>query len=45
MSVIKIEDIGYVRFRAPDLDEMTGFLADGIVSITKITLPPLYFTR
>ena len=28
MSVIKIEDIGFVRFRAPDLDRMRGFLED-----------------
>ena len=28
MSLIKIEDIGYVRLRAPDLDEMSRFLAD-----------------
>jgi len=26
MSIIKIEDIAFVRFRAPDLDRMRGFL-------------------
>ena len=28
MSVIKIEDIAHVRFQAPDLDRMAGFLQD-----------------
>jgi len=28
MSTIKIEDVAYVRFRAPDLAEMRGFLED-----------------
>lgn len=28
MSVIKVEDIAYVRFRAPDLDAMESFLLD-----------------
>ncbi len=28
MSIIKIEDVAFVRFRAPDLDAMASFLAD-----------------
>ncbi|NWG45212.1 MAG: VOC family protein [Alphaproteobacteria bacterium] len=28
MAIIKIHDIGYVRFRAPDLDQMEAFLTD-----------------
>lgn len=28
MSIIKIEDIAFVRFRAPDLDAMKGFLGE-----------------
>lgn len=28
MSIIKVEDVAFVRFRAPDLDAMAGFLAD-----------------
>jgi catechol 2,3-dioxygenase-like lactoylglutathione lyase family enzyme len=28
MSIIQIEDIAYVRFSAPDVDEMRGFLID-----------------
>ena len=33
MSLIKVEDIAFVRFRAPDLAEMAGFLADfGLVA-------------
>ena len=28
MSVIKVEDLAYVRFGAPDLDRMEAFLAD-----------------
>ena len=28
MSVIKVEDVVYVRYRAPNLDEMRGFLTD-----------------
>jgi catechol 2,3-dioxygenase-like lactoylglutathione lyase family enzyme len=28
MSILKIEDVAYVRFRAPDLDEMRAFLED-----------------
>jgi catechol 2,3-dioxygenase-like lactoylglutathione lyase family enzyme len=28
MSLIKVEDIAFVRFRAPDLSEMAGFLED-----------------
>lgn len=28
MSVIKVEGIAFVRYRAPDLDDMAGFLAD-----------------
>ena len=28
MSVIKVEDLAYVRFRAPDLDAMAEFLVD-----------------
>lgn len=28
MSAIKVEDVAYVRFQVPDLDQMRGFLAD-----------------
>ncbi|HRD46583.1 MAG TPA: hypothetical protein PLF78_08885, partial [Caulobacter sp.] len=28
MSIIRIEDVAFVRFRAPDLDAMADFLAD-----------------
>ncbi|MBI1328543.1 MAG: glyoxalase [Alphaproteobacteria bacterium] len=28
MSIIKVEDVAYVRFRAPDLDAMEAFLID-----------------
>ena len=28
MSIVKIEDVAFVRFRAPDLGAMRGFLED-----------------
>jgi catechol 2,3-dioxygenase-like lactoylglutathione lyase family enzyme len=34
MSLIKIEDIAFVRFRAPDLDRMRGFLQDFGLQVT-----------
>jgi catechol 2,3-dioxygenase-like lactoylglutathione lyase family enzyme len=34
MSIIKIEDIAFVRFRAPDLDRMRGFLQDFGLQVT-----------
>ena len=37
MSVLKVEDLAYVRFRAPDLAEMRGFLADFGLAIVEAT--------
>jgi catechol 2,3-dioxygenase-like lactoylglutathione lyase family enzyme len=34
MSIIKIEDIAFVRFRAPDLDRMSAFLQDFGLQVT-----------
>lgn len=42
MSLIKIEDIGYVRLRAPDLDEMSRFLADFGLQVTDATSGRLF---
>ena len=34
MGIIKIEDVAFVRFRAPDLGEMRAFLSDfGLVAV------------
>lgn len=35
LSTIKIEDIAFVRFRAPDLAQMRGFLEDFGLSVTE----------
>ena len=35
MSTIKIEDIAFVRFRAPDLAQMRGFLEDFGLSVAE----------
>jgi len=37
MSILKIEDVAYVRFRAPDLAEMRGFLEDFGMTVTQAT--------
>lgn len=37
MSTIKIEDVDYVRFRAPDLAEMRGFLEDFGLAVVEAT--------
>jgi catechol 2,3-dioxygenase-like lactoylglutathione lyase family enzyme len=37
MSTLKIEDVAYVRFLAPDLTEMRGFLEDFGLTITEAT--------
>jgi catechol 2,3-dioxygenase-like lactoylglutathione lyase family enzyme len=38
MSILKVEDVAYVRFRAPDLAEMRAFLEDfGLVVIEATT--------
>ena len=37
MSTIKIEDVAYVRFRAPDLGEMRAFLEDFGMVATEAT--------
>jgi catechol 2,3-dioxygenase-like lactoylglutathione lyase family enzyme len=37
MSIIKIEDVAFVRFRAPDLGEMRGFLEDFGLTIAEAT--------
>jgi catechol 2,3-dioxygenase-like lactoylglutathione lyase family enzyme len=37
MSVLKIEDVAYVRFRAPDLGEMRGFLDDFGLAVVEAT--------
>ena len=38
MSVIRVEDVAFVRFRAPDLDVMESFLADfGLVRAERST--------
>ena len=37
MSIIKIEDVAFVRFRAPDLAEMRGFLTDFGLTIVEAT--------
>ena len=37
MSIIKIEDVAFVRFRAPDLDAMASFLADFGLKIVERT--------
>ena len=43
MSIIKIEDIAFVRFTAPDLDPMRGFLADfGLVAVEPAMADMLY---
>jgi catechol 2,3-dioxygenase-like lactoylglutathione lyase family enzyme len=34
MSIIKVEDVAFVRFRAPDLDRMRGFLQDFGLQVT-----------
>jgi catechol 2,3-dioxygenase-like lactoylglutathione lyase family enzyme len=34
MSIIKVEDIAFVRFRAPELDRMRGFLRDFGLQVT-----------
>ena len=35
MSVIKIEDVAHVRFRAPELGEMRAFLGDFGLAVTE----------
>ena len=42
MSVIKVEDLAYVRFGAPDLDSMEAFLADFGLERTLRTESSLY---
>src|SRR5579872_3700194 len=37
MSILKIEDVAFVRFRAPDLSAMRGFLEDFGLTITEAT--------
>ena len=37
MSTIKIEDVAFVRFRAPDLTEMRGFLDDFGLTVAEAT--------
>jgi len=37
MSLLKIEDVAYVRFRAPDLGEMCGFLEDFGLTVVEAT--------
>ena len=37
MSLLKIEDVAYVRFRAPDLGEMRGFLDDFGLTVVEAT--------
>ena len=37
MSILKIEDVAYVRFRAPDLAEMRAFLEDFGLALTEAT--------
>ena len=37
MSILKIEDIAHVRFRAPDLAEMRGFLEDFGLTVVEQT--------
>src|SRR5277367_909399 len=37
MSTIKIEDVAFVRFRAPDLAEMRAFLADFGLEVVEAT--------
>jgi catechol 2,3-dioxygenase-like lactoylglutathione lyase family enzyme len=37
MSLLKIEDVAYVRFRAPDLAEMRAFLEDFGMVVTEAT--------
>ena len=37
MSLLKIEDVAYVRFRAPDLAEMRAFLEDFGMAVTETT--------
>ena len=37
MSILKIEDVAYVRFRAPDLAEMRAFLEDFGMVVTEAT--------
>ncbi len=37
MSTIKIEDVAYVRFRAPDLAQMRGFLEDFGLAVVEAT--------
>ena len=37
MSLIKIEDVAFVRFRAPDLAEMRGFLEDFGLTVVEAT--------
>ena len=37
MSILKIEDVAYVRFSAPDLGRMQAFLADFGLAVTEVT--------
>jgi len=37
MSILKIEDVAYVRFRAPDLAQMRGFLEDFGLTVVEET--------
>lgn len=37
MSTIKIEDVAFVRFRAPDLTQMRGFLDDFGLTVAEVT--------
>jgi catechol 2,3-dioxygenase-like lactoylglutathione lyase family enzyme len=41
MSIIKIEDVAFVRFRAPDLAEMRGFLGDFGLAVVEATVQRL----
>lgn len=42
MSAIKVDEVAYVRFQAPDLNEMRGFLADFGLTEVEHTGPRLY---
>jgi catechol 2,3-dioxygenase-like lactoylglutathione lyase family enzyme len=42
MSTIKIDDVAYVRFAAPDLSEMAGFLSDFGLTPLPLTGDTLY---
>ena len=45
MSILKIEDVAYVRFRAPDLAEMRAFLEDFGLAVVEATATRLVGAR